>query len=99
MNEYRTSRGRLFALPSFEKGEYPLDLFDRGEWLKCLHACMAVAQFMDTDTRSFIEDDGILHELVHLSLGVNVCTHNSMDDLRRDVEKISKFQCSSRLMA
>lgn len=81
-SEYRTSRGRSFSFSGWAPGETPLDHFDRGEWLKCLHGCMFAA------SRVHIEDDGVLHELVHLALGVDICTHNSLDDLRVEVAAI-----------
>lgn len=87
---YRTSRGRLFSFTGWTPGETPLELFDRGEWLQCLHACMFAS------SRSAIEDDGVLHELVHLALGIEICTHNSMAMLRSDVAAIDLVSHETR---
>lgn len=77
---YRTSRGRLFTFVGWPAGGTPLELFDAGRWLECLHACMFAAS-----RRADLEDDGLLHELVHLELGLAICTHSTMADLREQV--------------
>jgi hypothetical protein len=32
-----------------------------------------------------LEDDGVLHELVHLAGGVDICTHSNLAALRNSV--------------
>ena len=32
-----------------------------------------------------VEDDGLLHELIHLALGIDICMHHAIDDLRREL--------------
>lgn len=80
---YHTSRGRLFTFVGWPDGGTPLELFDAGRWLECLHACMFSASRLQD-----LEDDGVLHELVHLALGVEICTHTSMTALRGQVEAL-----------
>ena len=75
--EYRTTAGRAFHFDGWPPGESPIELFDAGKWLECLHACMFAAS-----RRELLEDDHLLHELVHLALGIDICTHNTMAGLR-----------------
>lgn len=82
---YRTSRGHLFGFSDWPEGESPLELFDKREWLKCLHSTMFVLSRSKIEQID-IEDDGILHELIHLSLGVDICTHQTLSDLREQLE-------------
>jgi hypothetical protein len=81
--EYRTTAGRSFAFSGWPPGESPLELFDAGKWLECLHACMFAAS-----RRELLEDDQLLHELVHLALGIDICTHNTMAGLREECVRL-----------
>jgi hypothetical protein len=35
-----------------------------------------------------LEDDQLLHELVHLALGIDICTHNTMAGLREECARL-----------
>lgn len=85
-NEYLTSRGRRFSFDGWPDGGRPTELFDLGQWAACLHACMFAAS--RRANVADIEDDGPLHELIHLICGIPVCTHGSMDDLRRQIYEL-----------
>lgn len=86
-----TSKGRNYSFDGFPPGETPVELFDAGRWLECLHACMAGVMV----NRLHIEDDGVLHELVHLALGVEICTHSSMGGLRNEICEIETLALSA----
>lgn len=77
LGEYRTPKGRLYHFSGWDEGDTPLEYFDRGEWLHCLHSCMLMQYLLED-----VADDGLLHELVHLSLGIDICTHTTMTELR-----------------
>ena len=87
--EYLTTAGHAYGFHGWDEGDSPLENFDRGEWLKCLHGCMFAL------SRVMLEDDQLLHELVHLALGIEISVHNSMAGLRERViqtqEEIEKW--------
>lgn len=80
--DYRTTAGRAFGFEGWANGDSPLEHFDAGRWLECLHGCMFAA------SRLLYEDDQLLHELVHLALGIDICTHTTMEELRAQVEAL-----------
>lgn len=84
LGEYQTSSGARFSFSGWAAGESPLECFDRRDWLDCLHGCMFCAGF-HPDPRVLLEDDGVLHELVHLAGGVDICTHSNLAALRNSV--------------
>jgi hypothetical protein len=45
-------------------------------------------------TQLEVSDDGVLHELVHLASGVDICTHTGMSDLRLHVSELQEL-CNS----
>jgi hypothetical protein len=77
-------QGSPLSFSGYRSGETPLELFDAGRWLECLHGCMIGI----TVTHEHIEDDGVLHELVHLALGIPICHQSSMGYIRDEVGKI-----------
>lgn len=68
--------------------ETPLELFDQHRWADCLHATLqAYNQRGDAQaTQAAIEDTGIIHELAHLACGIDINTHATLADLRRELE-------------
>ncbi|MBR8344180.1 hypothetical protein [Burkholderia ambifaria] len=86
LGDYWTSRGRRFSFLGWPEGGRPTDLFDREDWVGCLHACMFAASRRANPAD--LEDDGPLHELVHLACGLSLCTHNSMDLLREQIAEL-----------
>lgn len=86
--EYHTTKGRLYGFSGWEPDGDPLTLFDQGKYLECLHAAVFAASRLPSSdlVASALEDDGVIHELVHLVAGIDICTHNTMADLRRDLE-------------
>ncbi|WP_340700849.1 hypothetical protein [Burkholderia cenocepacia] len=85
----RTSRGRAYVLSDWPAGGRPTDHFDQGRWADCLHACLFAASLRRNP--SDIEDDGPVHELVHLVCGIPICTHNTMENLRHQVRELELF--------
>lgn len=89
--DYRTTKGARFGFSGWGEGGSPLERFDKQEWVLCLHGCMLAASFLPgEEARLLLEDDQILHELVHLIQGVDICTHNGMPALRRGIKKLQK---------
>lgn len=90
IGDYRTSRGREYSFYRWDPGESPTELFDAGRWLECLHACMVVASKND------LEDDAILHELVHLALGIPICQHGDMEGLRARAQELETIMLNRK---
>lgn len=88
--DYCTSLGSQYGFSGWNKDESPVESFDRGEWLKCLHSCMLVASF-HPDPKLFLQDDQVLHELVHLISGIDISTHSNMEFLRAQVVELEEF--------
>lgn len=87
MAEYLTSSGHQYSFTNWGNGEQPSECFDRQDWLGCLHGCMFCAQF-NSSSNLLLEDDGLLHELLHLAMGLEISTHNSLQELRIAVVKL-----------
>lgn len=87
---YRTHSGTKFQFDGWPPGESPVECWDAQKWVPCLHGCMLALYLLDDAdlTMREIADDGVLHELVHLAQGVDICTHGSMDALRERVVAI-----------
>ena len=89
MTDYKTSKGRLYSFDGWQPDDSPLEHFDQKNWLKCLHGvCFMLSHFDANEVKQSLEDDGILHELIHLSLGVEICTHQDLEYLRACVADI-----------
>lgn len=76
-----------YSFAGWSPGESPVECWQSGEWLRCLHGCM-LAVYLIGDPhmmRAALADDGILHELVHLAAGAEVCTHGGMERLAEEV--------------
>ena len=85
---YRTSKGRPFSHDYV--GPTPVELFDEGRYAESAHACVYLLRLFGDEHRAFaaMEDDAYLHELLHLAVGTNICTHNSMTEIRKDLESL-----------
>ena len=57
-----------YMLSRWKEGEYPVQTYDAKDWVGCLHGCaLALTMLQDPQrTQNAIEDDGILHELIHI---------------------------------
>ncbi len=87
--EYLSPNEIVFGFDGW--GSYsPTQCFDRGEWLDCLHGCMLALTIINDPglTQIEISDDGVLHELLHLALGIDICTNNTMSELRTQVAEL-----------
>jgi hypothetical protein len=93
MTEYRTSSGVGYSFSGWNAGESPLECWGKQDWLKCLHGCMLCLSLIREPVAAFrtIEDDGLLHELVHLAQGEAICLHSSMDSLRAQVDMLQRI--------
>lgn len=84
---YITSKERAYSFTGWRPGETPLDHFDAKRWLECAHSlcvCLDLATPI-TEIAKAVEDDGVLHELLHLALGIEICTHNTLSEIRTEV--------------
>lgn len=87
--QYFTSKGTEFSFYGFDDGDRPSDHFKAGDWLTCLHGCMFLASILDPhESKVLMEDDGLLHELVHLALGISISTHTDMNELLCSVTEL-----------
>lgn len=90
-HHYKTTKGRTYSFTGWGEGGSPLERFDKREWVPCLHACMLAASFLPgDDARLLLEDDQLLHELVHLIQGIEICSHSSEKFLRKSIIKLQK---------
>jgi len=87
---YTSPKGIRFDFSGWNKGERPTDRFDCKDWLGCLHGCMLALNFIEAPimTHLAIADDGILHELLHLELKIDICTETTMAELRTGIANI-----------
>ena len=93
MIEYRTSSGNRYTFSGWKTGESPLECWDRQDWTRCLHGCMLCLSLIRNPVASHhaIEDDGLLHELVHLMQGIEINLHGSMEALRAQVNVLQNL--------
>ena len=96
---YWTSRGRQYCFGGWGPTGDPVACFERGSWMNCLHGCMLCLSLLNDPRRTqlAVEDDGLLHELLHLASGVEICTFNTMDELRAlVVQLVQDFEAIRR---
>lgn len=64
--------------------------FDRQDWLGCAHGCMLALILVGDEHQSHlaVSDDGVIHELLHLHVGADLCTCNTLDELRTIVVEL-----------
>src|ERR1700735_5615638 len=64
----QNTNGTPYMLSKWKEGEYPVQTYDAKDWIGCLHGCaLALTMLQDPQrTQNAIEDDGILHELIHI---------------------------------
>lgn len=89
LGNYQTTKGRWYGFSGWHP-THPLQLFDQGRWLECLHAAIFAASLQPESERAAaaLEDDGVIHELAHLALGIEICTHNTLDDIRQELKEL-----------
>lgn len=88
MSEYQTPTGAVYGEDYF--GPLPLELFDAGSYLECAHACTFLLYRAGNAQAALnaLCDDAYLHELLHLALGLTICTHGSMERLREEIASL-----------
>ncbi len=83
LSQPRTA-ARNYEFGYWDEGKTPVELFDKKNWLECLHACMCAASRTVTP-KDVLADEGVLHELCHLALGIAIALENSLESLRKQV--------------
>lgn len=70
--------------------EHPLDLFDEDRYLECAHACIQLLSLLGDIERTQREmrDDGLIHELLHLEIGIETCHCTTLDKLRNSIDDL-----------
>lgn len=88
MPNYRGSKGGAYN--TTYSGATPVELFDAGRYGECLHACMFLLYALNDERRALDElnDEGLLHELAHLSTGVPIGLNNSQQTIRDELSQL-----------
>lgn len=88
--------GNTYVFRGWKPGEHPTETFDKQDWVGCLHGCsLALILLQDpTRTQAAIEDDGIIHELIHIMhFGWETFTRwdeTKGGELRQQIEKLQQ---------
>lgn len=87
---YLSPKGTKYSFSGWESGSTPVERFDLGDYIGCLHGCLLMLTLLGNEHRTqvAISDDGIVHELVHLAGGVEISTHNDLTTLRAEVVEL-----------
>jgi hypothetical protein len=88
--DYATGRGVNFSFTGFAPGSDPLTQFNAYKYEECLHSCMVLVYLFTPKEHQYqyLADDGLLHELIHLINGIDICTHNSPDNIRQQIKDL-----------
>lgn len=90
--QYRTSKNTLYDFSGWNVGETPSLLFSNKKYLECLHCCFLMVNFVASfeELKQYVQDDGLLHELLHLGTGIPISTHNLLSDLEKQVKTLEE---------
>lgn len=90
MIDDKVKSGGRFNFHGWENGDTPLSRFDHCDWVNCAHGVCLMLYLLDSKSRAYssLADDGILHELIHLATGIDICTHHTLVELRRQLESL-----------
>ena len=86
--EYNTTKTKSkYLFSGWEPTQSPIECWNSKNYLACLHGCMLCYSFLNDSkaTQLAIEDDGLLHELLHLAMKTEICTHQSLKDLEKEI--------------
>ncbi|NYT38920.1 hypothetical protein ERD78_18625 [Allopusillimonas soli] len=91
--QYVTESGHTYHFDGWPPGQSPYECWARCDYLGCLHGAMLCYHLIGDGAQEAVADDGLLHELVHLASGMDICTHtptgilgNRVRGLERRVE-------------
>jgi len=85
---YKTAKTEaLYSFSGWRATESPIECWNSGIYLACLHGCMLCYSLLNDKekTQAAIDDDGLLHELLHLAEGNEICSHQTMTDLEKEI--------------
>jgi len=91
--KYLSPKGVEFSFDGWAPGNTPLECFDRGDYIACAHGCMLALIIQDDALVSHdaISDDGVIHELIHLKEKIDICTCNTLADVRWMVAGLQEY--------
>lgn len=89
---YKSLRGHSFIFNGWPVNYTPLNLFDNFNYLGCLHGIMLGLTLINNERVSHqsLSDEGVIHELLHLALSIDICTENTRDSLRLEIKEIQE---------
>lgn len=98
VGEYRSPSGALYEFNGWKDGESPVELWTAKNWAGCLHACMFATFLLNDRDRmaAYLADDGLLHELLHLTVGAPICSRRTMADLKAEVRWLQTHLANKR---
>jgi hypothetical protein len=78
-------------------GKVLLAYFDNRDYINCLHGCMLlISLYVPSEIKYlYLEDGGLLHELMHLSLSTDIRTQDSLTTLRQHIKDLTNA-CRNR---
>lgn len=89
---YKSLSGHSFIFDGWSANYSPLELFDRNDYLNCLHGILLGLTLINNERVSHqsLSDEGVIHELLHLALSIDICTENTRDSLRLEIKEIQE---------
>lgn len=89
---YKSLSGHSFIFDRWPDNFSPLDCFDKKDYLNCLHGIMLGLTLINNERVSHqsLSDEGVIHELLHLALSIDICTENTRDSLRLEIKEIQE---------
>lgn len=90
--EYLSPKGMRFSFSGWAQ-DSPTRCFYKQDWLGCLHGCLLTLTIINDPKLTQIEiaDDGIVHELLHLASGIDICTHTTLTELRTEISELEQL--------
>lgn len=96
--ETDANKNGAYMLQRWKPGETPVETYDKQDFIGCLHGCvLALTMLQDSKrTQMAIEDDGIVHELIHIlhftqpDQRIQIGSFRSVRELRDEIYKLQE---------
>lgn len=88
--------GNIYMMKKWKVGERPVETFDKKDWIGCAHGCVLGLLLLQDPARTqrAVEDDGIIHELIHIMHFPNsheeLGKYPSIQTLRDDIYQLQE---------